>query len=216
MPLIWANSWMWRVSAFQHWFCLSGTGGHLGQPCPLPSPILPLLPPLSWSYEVVCILLREPSLDCLHAICHHIVCLNPWDIFFSPEINKTVAASLAIYIWFTLNVLRRKAPCLHLRYVSWTVCLYRIPKSWFCSLRAAVVLQPWALASPETCVKYSAAREACILCGSTLISSCQDEAYKEQWLVHGAGWRQCVLLAVSHHSSLSSLVEDLIWKGKAV
>lgn len=43
------------------------------------------------------------------------------------------------------------------------------------------------LASPETCVKYSAAREACILCGSTLISSCQDGAYKEQWLVHGAG-----------------------------
>lgn len=45
---------------------------------------LPLFPPpssfastLPWSYEVVWILLREPSLDCLHAICHHIVCLNP-------------------------------------------------------------------------------------------------------------------------------------------
>lgn len=68
---------MSRVSAFRDWFCLSETGGHLGQPCPLPSPILPLLPPLFWSYEVVSILLREPSLDCLHAICHHIVRLNP-------------------------------------------------------------------------------------------------------------------------------------------
>lgn len=45
------------------------------------------------------------------------------------------------------------------------LCLHRMPRSWFCHLRAAVVLQPRALwlLQTETCVKSSGTGEAALV-----------------------------------------------------